>query len=333
MRIAIFGAGAIGCYCGGVLAAHGYDVRFIGRARIAEEVAAHGLHLTDLDGRDERVVQPDFQTDAAALGDADCIIITVKSGANDAAAQAIRDHARAGALVLSFQNGIDTAARLRDALPGRDVLAAMVPWNVAHLGEGHFHRGTEGVLMIEAHARVQPVIDAFRHAGIATEARADMPAVLWSKLLMNLNNAVNALSGLPLLEQLSIRDYRLVLAATIQEALALLKQAGIAPARIGKRSPKSLPLLLRLPDFLYRPMMRASLRIDAQARSSMQDDLRAGRKTEIDSLNGAVVALAAQLGRSAPLNARMTGLVHQAEQRPFASHAPARLKAALGARD
>jgi 2-dehydropantoate 2-reductase len=133
-------------------------------------------------------------------------------------------------------------------------------------------------------------------------------------LLLNLNNAVNALSGLPLKTQLSQRDYRRCLALLIDEALAALRAAGIEPAQVAKVAPSRLPRLLRLPDWLYKRLASASLRIDPEARSSMWEDLQAGRHTEVDYLNGAVVTLAQSVGLNAVANRRMAELVHAAER-------------------
>jgi 2-dehydropantoate 2-reductase len=311
MKLAIFDAGAIGGYVGGVLTSGGADVLMIGRPRIAEQICAYGMHLTDIDGRDTQLAagRCDYSTDPARLAEADIIIVAVKSGATAEAAAAIVAHAGQDALVVSFQNGVHNAERLSAGCGGRTVLAAMVPWNVVMQDGRRFHRGTKGALMVEHHPRTLAFKAAFDRAGLAMQLRDDMPAVLWSKLLHNLNNAVNALSGLPLSAQLSNRDYRLCLAACISEALSVLEKAGIHPAQIAKIAPQNLPFVLRLPNFLYKPIMGRSIKVDSKARSSMQDDVRAGRPTEIEDLNGAVVALAQQFGLAAPYNERIMALV------------------------
>jgi 2-dehydropantoate 2-reductase len=315
MKIALFGAGAIGGYVGGCLAVSGVDVVMVGRPRLQSEIASHGMRLTDLDGHNDYLAALNcpFTTDAAALWDADIIVVTVKSGATLEAAKAIVKHARPDALLVSFQNGIGNADMLRRAAHGRTVLAAMVPWNVELLGDGRFHRGTDGVLMIENHPQIGAFAAALRMANLATMLRNDMPNILWSKLLLNLNNGVNALSGLPLRAQLADRDYRLCLAACVEEALQILAAAKIVPAPLNKIPPEKLPGLLRLPNLLYGLLMRFTLRIDDQARSSMQNDIRAGRPTEIDLLSGEVVALARKIGRKAPYNLKMQQLVTAAK--------------------
>jgi len=160
--------------------------------------------------------------------------------------------------------------------------------------------------------RIAPLFNA---AGLATMLPPDIRAVQWGKLLLNLNNPVNALSDLPLRQELLDRDCRRVFAALQTEALRVMARAGITPAQVTAVSPTLLPHVLRLPNWLFTRLAKRMLQIDATARSSMWDDLEAGRVTEIDALSGAVVRLAAQHGIAAPLNARMCELLGGPRQR------------------
>ncbi|MFD7643607.1 2-dehydropantoate 2-reductase [Kitasatospora sp. NPDC059795] len=158
--------------------------------------------------------------------------------------------------------------------------------------------------------------EAARAAGLPVELRDDMPQVQAAKLVMNLNNAVNALSGRPLREQLGSRPYRLVLARCQREGLAALRAAGLRPARLSPVPAGWMPAVLRLPDALFRRLAAASLRVDARARSSMWEDLQRGRRTEIDSLQGEILALAERHRLPAPANRRLLELVRAAESSP-----------------
>lgn len=306
-RIVIAGAGSIGCFVGGLLAAGGADVVLLARPRIAAELAEHGLKLSSFEGWSERLDLPVETDPRIALARADLILVTVKSGATADMAALIAAHAPALAAVISLQNGLGNAELLRSALPGRAVFAGMVSFNVVHQGEGRFHRGTSGPLVIEAGA---PPLTAPHLDFLASD---DMRAVLAGKLIYNLNNALNALSGLTLREQLGDRRWRRLLAAAQEEALAVCKAEGIRPWSLGKIPVERMPGLLRLPDVLFRLVMRRGVRIDASARSSMWEDLERGRPTEIDELQGAVIAQAAALGLPAPVNRAIADAIREAE--------------------
>lgn len=313
MVIAVYGAGGIGCYVGGRLVAGGADVVFIGRQRLAGELAEHGLHLTDYLGADLVVPAVRYETTPAAAAEADLVLVTVKSAGTAAAADELASVLKPGATVVSFQNGIRNGGLLKERLPEHTVLTGMVPFNVLNRGAGAFHQGTEGALDVQKHAALQPYLEAFERAGLPLTQHDEILPVQWAKLLLNLNNPVNALSDLPLRDELAQRSYRRCLAAAQTETLALLKAAGITPAQLTALPAHRIPSVLRLPDFLFTRLAGKMLAIDPQARSSMWEDLQAGRRTEIDYLNGEVVQLADSLGRTAPVNAKLIELIRAAE--------------------
>jgi 2-dehydropantoate 2-reductase len=314
-EICVYGAGSIGCYVGGRLAATGSRVTFVGRERLAREVREHGLHLTDWRGADLRVAPGtvSFTTDPSAAAGADLVLVAVKSAGTEAAGRELERFLKPGAIVVSFQNGLHNAEVLRQQLPNRFVLTGMVEFNVVNRGSGAFHHGSEGGLECEDHAGLASFLPAFAAAGLPLKRHRDMRGVQWAKLLLNLNNAVNALAGVPLKEELSQRAFRQCVALAQREGLALLETARIEPAKL-KLPPKLVPSLLSVPDFVFHRLAGRMLAIDPLARSSMWEDLEAGRETEVDYLNGEVVRLAQSLGRRAPVNARLAELVHAAEK-------------------
>lgn len=318
-RIVIAGAGSIGCYVGGCLALAGRDVTLLLRPALAEIIAGSGLRISDLDGVNRALAPADIKlaTDpAAAFTQADIILVTVKSGATTAMADLIAEHAPAGATVVSLQNGVGNVDLLLARLGGIGrIVAGMVPFNVVQSYGGgepiRFHRATSGTIVIGR--GVAGLRDVLNVKGVKVGEHADMPGVQWGKLMLNLNNAINALSGVPLAMQLADRRWRLILARQIAEALAVLKAANIKPARIEGVAPAMIPRILRLPNWLFRRVARRMLAIDPQARSSMWEDFERRRPTEIDYLQGAVLALAAKHRRPARVTASIIRLVKQAE--------------------
>jgi len=228
-KITIAGAGSIGCFVGGLLVAAGHDVTFLGRKRIGLQLEQHGLILTDCSGMDVSV-EPDairFSEDPNVLADADIIAVCVKSSATEEIARLVREHARNDVVIISLQNGLRNADILKEALSEFDVRAGMVPFNVVQAEESRFHRGTSGDIVIEAGA---PDISAIlKTENLPFHASDDIKSVQWGKLLFNLNNGLNALSDLPLVEQLSDATLRRQFADVMSEALGVMKAAGIHP--------------------------------------------------------------------------------------------------------
>jgi len=327
--ICIVGAGSIGCYVGGRLAATGADVVLVGRQRIADELREHGLRLTDYQGADLSVETPQVSTDVAAAAGADLVLVTVKSAATAEVADQLAAVLRPDALVVSLQNGVHNAEVLDQALGGGRTIAGMVPFNVVQRGDGVFHQGSEGDLEAARDPRLAAYEPAFAAAGLPLTLHDDMSAVLWAKLLLNLNNGINALSGLPLKEELSQRDYRVCLATVQAETLGVLKAAGIKPAKITPVPPGLLPTLLKVPDAIFQRVAAKMLEIDPIARSSMADDLELGRTTEVDWINGEVLRLAAQVGLPAPVNEKVVALIRQAEAGGRRDWSGTELRAAL----
>ena len=239
--------------------------------------------------------------------------MTVKSAATQTAAADIAKFARPDALIISLQNGIGNDVVLRSAAARNSVLAGMVRFNVVHRGDGRFHQGSEGGLDVARHAALVPFLGAFERAGLPLTEHDDIAAVQWAKLLLNLNNAVNALSGLPLKAQLAQRGYRRCTALAQEEGLRVLAAANIRPAKLTLLPPDWIPRVLRLPDAWFRRIAARMLAIDPLARSSMQDDLAANRKTEVDWLNGEIVRLAQRVRRAAPVNRKLVELIRAAE--------------------
>lgn len=321
-RVAIMGAGSIGCHLGGWLASSS-DVTLIGRAPVIDLIEQQGLTVSDLRGR-SRTVPPErltLATEASAVVDADYVLMTTKTSGTERATRQIAPYLDHDSVVVSFQNGLRAASMIDEALgsafPSRAsrplALSGMVPFNVVRVGETHWAQTVSGRMKVKDHPRIDPFIRAAHGAGMQIEVEPDMRGVLFGKLLLNLNNAVNALTGEPLAVQLRDRDCRTVLAACQEEALVLARRLGVSPARMTLLPPALVPPLLRAPDPVFTRLSSASLKVTPEARSSMADDLAVGRPTEIDEMQGAVVALSESHGMAAPVCSRVVDLVREAE--------------------
>ena len=332
-KVAILGAGSIGCFIGGAWQSAGCRSSYVGRPKIARDVDQNGLTLSDYGGW--RVQLPpgevDYRCGPEALEKPRSSAWPSRARIRPSRGARSPSTAREGATVVSFQNGISNIDVLERSLRGRfEIARGSVGFNVAYLGDGRFHKGVAGHLWSERLDATQAISERAGAGPGALKLSDDMLGLAWGKLLINMNNAVNALSGRTLREELRKRDYRRVFAASVREGLGLLRRAGIEPGSLSPLPIRLLPAILETPDWLFNNLFFRMWKIDPKARSSMSDDLALGRKTEVDYLNGEIIRLADQLSLEAPVNRAIAALVHEAED-GAAPLAPAALRrAALG---
>ena len=234
--IGVAGAGSIGCFVGGMLAAGGRRVCLLARPRVIAEIEDKGLRPTSFEGFDRTIdaKQITLSDDPSIFKDAGVVLVTVKSADTADMADIIARHAPSDVIVVSLQNGVGNVAVLRNRLPGRRVLGGMVPFNVIALGEGRFHRATSGDIVIEQDEAV--TAQKLSVPGLTIRPTDNIEGVLWGKLLLNLNNALNALADLPLRRQLAQRPWRKLFADQMAEGLAAIRAEGIKPV-----SPMPIP--------------------------------------------------------------------------------------------
>jgi 2-dehydropantoate 2-reductase len=311
--VGVAGAGSIGCFVGGMLAAGGRKVALLARPRVIGEIEANGLRLTSFEGFDRTIAanQLTLSEDANIFADAGAVLVTVKSADTAEIADILARHAPEDAVIVSLQNGVGNVSVLRQRLPGRRVLAAMVPFNVVAPGEGRYHRATSGDIIVEQDDA--DTAGRLSAPGLKMRATNNIAGVQWGKLLVNLNNALNALSGLPLRRQLAQRSWRHLFADQMAEGLAAIRAEGIKPVSPTPVPSSWAPSVLRLPDPIFEMLLGRAMKIDPEARSSMSEDLQRGRRTEIDYLQGVVVEIADRHGLSVPLSRRVVALVKTAE--------------------
>ena len=297
MKIAVMGAGAVGCYYGALLARAGHTVTLIGRAAHVQAIAqAGGLWLhTDTS---EACIPLQASTEASAVRGAQWVLFCVKSTDTDSAGHAIAPHLDAGAVVLSLQNGVDNAERLQ-AILARPVLPSVVyvastmaaPGQVRHLGRGE--------LVLGAGPASAAIASVLRSAAIPTEISDNVTSALWAKLVLNcVYNPLSAITRLPYgaIASCPGLDVAQVMADVVQECQAVAQARGVAlPADI---LASTLALAQAMP----------------QQFSSTAQDLARGKRSEIDHLNGFIVRQGAALGIATPVNRLLHTLVRLLEQ-------------------
>jgi 2-dehydropantoate 2-reductase len=334
-RLGILGAGAIGGYVGARLSAAGVPVTLVGRrgARLPAKPRS-----VDLSGRAHEAGGSLVVTDdPEALREVDACFLAVKSQHTGEAAETLAMVLRDGVPVVSLQNGLRNVPQLVTRL-SQPIVPGMVTFNVRREEDGSFRRLTAGPVLVghaagDADRRLAGYVKALDRLGEPCAQRDDMEEILAAKLLLNLNNGLCALSGLAISDSLRSRELRRCFSACLREGLRVMEAGGRRVGRIGTLSPGFVARALVLPDFLFLRLARSLFAIDPDARSSTLQDLDRGRPTEIDFLNGEIVALAKDAGLDAPANRFVTEGVHalEAAGRPLRFRTPAEIRAGIEA--
>ncbi|MCO6185438.1 2-dehydropantoate 2-reductase [Rhizobium sp. L1K21] len=313
-RAVIFGAGAIGCFNGLSWLSENLDIAFLGRPNTGTELKEHGGTITGPFGnRHISAEKITYGTTPDILRESEIIFLAVKATGNETAADEIRANAKPGSLIVALQNGVGNAERLRAWLPGFDVVEGMTPFNVIKTGPAQWKKTMNGKVILADHPKLKHFLEPLSRTEFDVRFHGNMRAVLWSKLLLNLNNALNALSGETIHAEFSNRQWRKILVAAQREAFAVMDAEGIEPVQFTPLPPRSLPAFLSTPNVIFNTLGLRMLGVTRDARSSMSSDFAANRKTEIDYLNGAVVDVASRHNIACPVNTAIVRMVKEAE--------------------
>jgi len=294
-RIAVMGAGAVGCYYGGMLARAGHDVTLIARAQHVEAVQKRGLHM-ETKMFDEQVPVRASEEASGARG-AKLVLFSVKSPDTERAGAALAPYLERDAVILTLQNGVDNAERLAATL-GREVVPAVVYVAVEMAGPGHVRHHGRRELLIGPSAASARIAAAFGAAGVPVEVSDNVIGALWAKLIVNCAyNALSAITQLPYGRMVQGEGVPAVMGDVVDECLAVARAAGVD-----------------VPGDLLKAVPQIAETMPGQFSSTAQD-LARGKPTEIDHLNGFVVRKGDALGVPTPANRVLLALVKLLEQR------------------
>lgn len=295
-RFAVMGAGAVGCYYGGLLARCGYPVVLVARPEHVAAVASAGLRLQTLTFDEHVLLQA--SVDASAVFDADVVLFCVKSRDTEAAGRLILPHLQANTRVICLQNGVDNAERLRAVLPHHSVSAAVVYVATEMAGPGHVKHKGRGDLVLEPFIGLDAARQAFERAGVLITVSGNVRGELWAKLILNCAyNAISAITQLPYGKTVARQGVQDVMAGVVAECLAVAQADGVQVA--GDVHAAVANLAGSMPTQL----------------SSTAQDLARGKPSEIDYLNGFIVQRGEAMGIPTPANLVLWALVKLLESK------------------
>ncbi|MDP3512422.1 MAG: 2-dehydropantoate 2-reductase [Sulfuritalea sp.] len=295
MKIAVMGAGAVGCYYGGMLARAGHAVVLVGRAQHVAAIERDGLLLDTQTFREHVALAA--TTDAGGVAGAQLLLCCIKSTDTAAAAAAMAPHLAADAIILSLQNGVDNADRLEAAL-GREVQPAVVYVATEMAGPGHVKHHGRGELVIGPSPRSAELVALFAAAGVPVQVSDNVAGALWTKLIINCAwNALSAITQLPYGRVAAGAGVDQVMRDIVAECLAVAQAAGVT-----------------LPGDIHQAVADIARSMPGQLSSTAQD-LARGKRSEIDHLNGYVLRRGEALGIATPVNRALHALVRLLEDK------------------
>ncbi len=330
LRVGIVGVGAIGGHLAGVLLSGQTDVTLCLRHRHVETFQTQGLQVQYTSQADEVVAQKFAPTQfhlhtLDSLPDVDLLILTIKTQHWPALLkQWIAAATHLPPVILCLQNGVgfheqvanDLQLHFPKNLP--EVLGGMVPFNVV-FEAGIYRQSSLGPYYFSKNESVQ--VDRLKQhlkkAKFSFVEQENFLGFQWTKLLLNLNNSINALSGDSLNDQIANSNFRRVFAQAMQEGLRVAHKKNIQLEKIQGLSPQTMLHLLRLPRFLFLPLLKFVFRIEKNSRTSMAQDFLARRPTEIETLNGFVVTEGESLQIPTPINRFLVEEVRKVEAAAF----------------
>ena len=296
LKIAVMGAGAVGCYYGGMLARAGHNVTLIGRFRHVQAIASAGLRLQTQTFDEQIFLQASSHSNA--VGAADVVLFCVKSSDTETAGRLMQPFLSAGTTVICLQNGVDNAERLRAVLPQHQVLAAVVYVATEMAGAGHVKHNGRGDLVIENSPRSAGVVQMLLAAGVPTEVSSNVRGALWAKLILNCAyNAVSAITQLPYGKTTAGPGVQELMRDVVAECLAVAQAEGV-----------------QLVSDTYAAVACLAASMPEQTSSTAQD-LALGKPSEIDYLNGYVVQRGKTHGIKTPVNQVLWALVKLLESK------------------
>jgi 2-dehydropantoate 2-reductase len=296
MRIAILGAGALGSAFGAGFVRAGHEVTFIDVAgEIVDALNAKGITVVDGEERSTHAVHA--STEVASVASSDLVMVFVKSYQTDAAARLIAPILGSDTVLATLQNGLGAGEVLAAHCPGDQVVYG-VTYHAATLLEPGLVRHSAGATFagpLEGGdtSGARRLADACADAGWSAQAVADVAPAVWKKLLMNSTNAVAALTGMNGAAEVADAGVRQLLHDVMAETVAVAHALGYRDLEL---------------ESCVRDMNEVLTRA-GEGRASMLQDFDAGRRTEVDALNGAVLRAADRLAIDVPINRTLYSLV------------------------
>jgi len=329
MKYAVIGIGAVGSIVGGLLAKSGEDVTLIGKPYQIDVINQKGLKIIDVNGT---TILKDIKIskDLLLVKDVDIVFICVKSQDTKQLANDLKNILNKSTLIISLQNGVKNAQVLKD-ITGNKVLSGVVLFNALYEKPGEVTLTIRGRILLEKNKEnLDILVKSFYKAGLKITLVDGIDGYLWSKLILNLQIAVTALTGQTIRQSIANKDTKNIIVATMKEGINVVQKSNIKLEVLPEVDPKKMIKRFSSLGSFFLIIGSSLIGIKKDARNSMWQSLSQGKQTEIDFINGEIITLAKKYKMQAPINKKIVELIKKAEQQhQLKTYEPQELKKIL----
>ncbi|MEK6657309.1 MAG: ketopantoate reductase family protein, partial [Nitrospirota bacterium] len=316
MKIAVMGAGAIGSVLGGCLAEAGEDVLLIGRKGNIDAINKNGLQIDGVRGRKNIRIK----ADTGLTERPDMLFLCVKTQDIPEACKAITSKTK-DSIIITMQNGVKGDVLAAESLNRRDIVSSVVMFGATYIEHGKFIHNFEGDFIIgnafskndDAVNKAASVLNKFSRTHISD----NIHGVHWTKLLLNLNNCIPAITGRTMQESFADMEQARFGFNLIKEGLTVIDKAGIRLSDLPDLPLTKLRGLLAVPidegAVIFSHIMQGLSKEPLYG--SILQSIKRGKATEIDYLNGEIVELGKRINLPTPYNSKAVEMVHKVERK------------------
>jgi len=328
MKYAVIGLGAVGSIVSGLLTKSGENVVLIGKKNQIDIINQNGIRINGIKG--SILVENVYaSSDLSSIKDVDLIIICVKSQDTQNLANNLKQYLKKSALILSLQNGVRNS-NILSQITGKKTISGIVLFNALYSKPGEVILTIRGGLLIEDDKSISGAIDgllnSFKMVGLSSKSTKNLEGFQWSKLIVNLQNAVTALTGQTIKDSIIDSNSRSILIATMKEGIHVLEKSKISIKTLPDMDPKKIINRLSFYNNIILKIGSKIMRLQ-NARTSMWQSLSRGKSTEIEYINGEIVNLARKNNLKAPINEILVEKIKEAEKKHLTkSYTPSELK-------
>lgn len=314
MKYAVIGLGAVGSVIGGLISKNNKNITLIGKKKQIEQIEKNGLKITK--NKSETTIENlNLSSDFSSIKKVDIIFVCIKSQDTKKLFLDLKDHMKEETVIVSLQNGVRNTEIINKIVKNK-VLSSVILFNALYKKPGQVDLTIKGKILLEDDKKYsKKIYELFKDTGIKITLVENIKKFQWSKLILNLQIAVTAITGQTIKESIINKDSRKIIAETMYEGVKIVEKSGIKIESLPDLDPKKMIKRLTKLNTFFLKIGSKFLGVSEKARNSMWQSLVRNRKTEIEYINGEIVKLAEKNKMSAPINRKLVRMIKDLEKK------------------